>query len=223
MGKLRTGHILKKALPYLIMIMAVVIGIQFFWLVRLYGQIDQQEKNFSEDSMVDDFFSDSDDQNGLSIIPNNPFVDDYFNRPFDPNKWDPFQEMQRMQDHVNSMFGDAFGRFSRSPKFDNLFDSGSFTPEIDIKDEGDHFIIKIDLPGADNSNVNITCKDQELKISGKIDQLQEDSKRSGLLRRERRSGQFSRTITLPAPVEADKMETKIDKGIVTVTIPKAKS
>ncbi len=127
-----------------------------------------------------------------------------------------------MQDRINSMFGDAFGRFSRSPQFDNLFDSGSFTPDIDIKDDGDRLIVKIDLPGADNSNVNITCKDRELKISGKIDQLQEDRKWNGLLRQERRSGHFSRTITLPVPVVADKMETKIDKGIVTVTLPKAK-
>jgi HSP20 family protein len=221
MGQLKTGQFVKKIWPYLIIIMAIIIGIQSFWLVRLYGQIDQKEKNFSEEAIVDDLFSDLEDQNELSIFPDNPFRDNYFGNPFDPNTWDPFQEMQRMQDHMNSMFGDAFGRFSRSPKFDNLFDSGSFTPEIDIKDEGDYLIVKIDLPGADNNNVNITCTNQELKISGKIEQLQEDRKRTGLLRRERRSGHFSRTITLPVPVEADKMETEIDKGIVTIKIPKA--
>jgi len=72
---------------------------------------------------------------------------------------------------MNSMFGDAFGRFSRSPRFGDLFDSGSFTPNIDIQDEGDHFIVKIDLPGAEDGNVDISCKDQELTISGTIDQL----------------------------------------------------
>lgn len=80
----------------------------------------------------------------------------------------------------------------------------------------------IALPGAEESNVNISCKDQELTISGTIDQLQEDHQGSSLLRRERRSGSFSRTISLPALVEVDKMETKFDKGVVTILIPKAK-
>ena len=221
MSQIEIKNFLKKAWPYLMILMVVVIGIQTVLLVRLYGYVDQTSKNNKNVSIFSDII-DSNDQNGLSLLPKNPFEDDYFIRPFDPNTWNPFQEMQRMQDHMNTMFGDAFGRFSRSPHFDNLLDSGSFTPEIDIKDQGDQLIIKIDLPGADNSNVNITCNDRELKISGKIDQLQEDRKWNGLLRQERRSGHFSRTIPLPAPVEADKMETKIDKGIVTITIPKTK-
>lgn len=76
--------------------------------------------------------------------------------------------------------------------------------------------------GAEDGNVDISCKDQELTISGTIDQLHEDCQGSSLSRRERRSGRFSRTIPLPAPVEVDKMETKFDKGVVTITIPKAK-
>jgi len=97
------------------------------------------------------------------------------------------------------------------------------TPNIDIRDEGDRFVIKIDLPGADASNVDITCEEQQLKISGSVDQLQEEHQDGSLMRRERRSGRFSRTIPLSAPVEADKMKTKLDKGVMTVTIPKAKS
>jgi HSP20 family protein len=122
------------------------------------------------------------------------------------------------------MFGDAFGRFSQSHHFGDLDDSGSFTPSIDVQDEGDHYVVKVDLPGGDKSNVDVSCKDKELKISGSLDQideLKEESDRGSLLRHERRSGRFSRTIPLPAPVEVDKMETEFDKGILTITIPKA--
>lgn len=207
-----------KALPYLACIMIVVIGFQSWFIFKMYNQNNQRNNRFNSDP-----FSEIKDLNEFSLLPKDPFDDKSFYYPFDPNTWNPFQEMQKMRDHINSMFGDAFGRFSRSHEFGGLFDSGSFTPNIDMQDKGDHFIIKIDLPGADTSNVDITCEEQQLKISGTIEQYQEDRKGSGLLRQERRSGRFSRIIPLPTPVEVDKMETKFDKGVMVVTIPKKKS
>ena len=126
-----------------------------------------------------------------------------------------------MRDRMDSMFGEAFGRFSQSPDFSDLFESGNFTPHIDVQDEGDRFVIKIDLPGAENSQVDIACKDQQVTISGTLEQTNADKDGSHWLRQERRSGQFSRTIPLPEPVQDEQMETRFDKGIMTVTIPKA--
>lgn len=222
MKHFKIEQFLRQKWPYLIVIMVGVVLIQTWWLIRMQRQINQRGKIFHGDTISNKFSYGSKNQNGFSLLPNNPLADNSFNHPFDLNSWDPFQEMQNMQDRMNSMFGDAFGRFSRSPQFGDLFDDGGFSPNIDIRDEGDHFIVKIDLPGAEESNVNISCKDQELTISGTIDQLQESRQGGSLLRRERRSGSFSRTIPLPAPVEVEKMETKFDRGVVTIMIPKAK-
>jgi HSP20 family protein len=214
----------KRNWPYLIVLLVVIVGIQTGWLIWMHKQINNSVKAQATNSISDTFGASSlnQDQDALSLFPDDPFQDEFFSSPFDANVWNPLQEMRTMQDRINSMFGDAFGRFSQSPDFGSIFKSQGFTPNIDIRDEDDRFVIKIDLPGADSSNVDITCEDQQLKISGSIDQLKEEHQDGTLLRRERRSGRFSRSIPLSAPVEADKMETRFDKGIMTVTIPKAK-
>lgn len=219
----RLEQFLKRRWQYLLVAMFIIVGIQTGWLIWMHRQVNDSGNDSRKDASFIGFGLGSTSQGALSLLPDDPFKDDFFNSPFDPNAWNPLDEMQSMQDRINSMFGDAFGRFSQSPNFGNIFESESFTPNVDIRDEGDHFVIKIDLPGADASNVDVTCEEEQLKISGSIDQLHQEEREDGsLLRRERRSGRFSRTIPLSAPVEADKMETKVDKGVVTVTIPKAK-
>lgn len=218
--KQKVKECIQKSWPCIIAILVIVIGIQAWCLVRMSQQYNHVKTDVRTDSLLDPFSLGMDKQNGLSLWPDDPWKDPFSNQPFDPNVWDPFKEMQTMRDHMNGMFGEAFGRFSQSPRFNNLLDAGGFTPNIDIEDKGDHYVVTIDLPGSDNSNVDISCKDQHLTISGKLDQMQEDRQAGSVLRQERRSGRFSRTIPLPEPVQVDKMETDFDKGIVTVTIPK---
>jgi len=152
-------------------------------------------------------------------------LDDWWSRPFDASGWDPFQEMQDMQDHMNSVFGDSFGRFGRSSRFGDLTDFDRFSPNIDLKEKDDQFVVTVDLPGAENKNIAVKLEGQQLTISGSVDQKeeQEDSNDQGImLRRERRSGKFSRTITLPAHVEESGMKTTFDDGVMTIIIPKQK-
>ena len=223
MGSSKLEEFLRRRWPHLLAVMVVIVVIQSGWLIWMQLQINDSDSGSRKDSSFNNLSLGSGGQGPLSLLPDDPFNNDFFTSPFDPNTWDPLHEMHSMQDRINSMFGDAFGRFSQSPSFGNIFESQSFTPNIDVRGEDDRFVIKIDLPGADASNVDITCEEQQLKISGSVDQLQEEHQDGSLMRRERRSGRFSRTIPLSAPVEADKMETNLDKGVMTVTIPKAKS
>jgi len=220
----RVKPFLTKTWPYLIVVLIVIIVIQAWGLTWLHNEVKNQETNANEKPLLWGPRLSLGNQGTLSPWPNDPFKDNFFANPFDWKDWEPFQEMQKMLDRMNGTFGDTFGHFSQSPRFGHPFDSGSFTPEIDIEEKDDRFIVTIDLPGTDESNVDISCKEQELTISGSLDRLQEskeDRQGSNLLRRERHSGHFSQTIPLPAPVQVDKMETKFDKGVVTITIPKA--
>jgi len=212
MKSIRLEQFIKRRWPYLLVALVVLVAIQTGWLIWMHGQVSDSGNSRGTISSS---------QGASSLFSDDPFKDDFFSSPFDANAWNPLQEMQNMQDRINSMFGDAFGRFSQHPRFGSVFDSQSFTPKIDIRDEGNRFVIKIDLPGADSSNVDVTCEQQQLKISGSIDQLKEEHQDGSLLRRERRSGHFSRTIALSEPVQADKMETRFDKGVMTVILPKA--
>ena len=151
-----------------------------------------------------------------------PFTDNWPNRALNGRNWDPYQEIQRMQREMDRMFNDAFTRFDRSPDFRHLYRQQAFSPDIDLNDEGDRYVVLVDLPGAEESDISVHLEDQRLTISGKQDYEKQDTDAYGnMVYRERRSGTFERSITLPEPVKQSGMQTKLDNGVLTITIPKA--
>lgn len=148
-----------------------------------------------------------------------PSVWDNWLKQNTPNDtWDPFLEME---ERMNKMFDSAFDRFGMGGSYHGMFQDNYFSPNIDLDDEGDRYIIRVDLPGANNENISVSLKGRVVTISGTIT---EERQKSGLndsfLRSERRSGNFSRSITLPAPVKTEEMTTDLKDGVYTVTIPK---
>ena len=147
---------------------------------------------------------------------------DWFSSPFDPDRWDPFAEMQRMQDHMNRVFSDAIGHFGQSPKYRGLVREPGFTPDIDVHEEKDSYVIRIDLPGVDKSSINVNVEGKMVTVSGTRSSVSEQKDKSGsVVRSERRTGSFSRTVMLPGPVDASKMQAKNEKGVFTLVFPKA--
>ena len=158
-------------------------------------------------------------------VPDNPANKSF--RPKHPalslndKDWNPFEEMQRMQNEMNKMFGDMRSNFYRTPGLDNIFKSFSFSPTLDMQEEDDKFVIKVDIPGSDASNINVKVDDQQLTISASTKKSSNDKDKGNVFRSERFMGQFQRRIELPAPVQADKMKTDYKDGVLTITIPKA--
>jgi HSP20 family protein len=154
--------------------------------------------------------------------PQSPFADSWTNRALNDRNWDPYREIQRMQREMDRMFNDAFNRFNHSPDFQHLYRQQVFSPDIDLNDEGDRYVVLVDIPGADESDISVNLEEQRLTISGKQDYEKQDKDSYGnMVYRERRSGTFKRSITLPEPVKQSGMQTKLDNGVLTITIPKA--
>jgi len=145
-------------------------------------------------------------------------------KPFDTwndNNWNPFEEMQRMQNEMNKIFGDMRSNFYSSPGLGKMFKSFNFSPTLDMREENDRFIIKVDLPGADESKINVKIDDQQLTVSATTNKSNDEKNTGHTFRSERFMGQFERSVTLPAPVLADKMKTDYKDGVLTITVPKA--
>jgi HSP20 family protein len=141
--------------------------------------------------------------------------------PWDLDDGDPFLEMHSIQDRINQMFGSAFNRFQRNDDFSTIFRDHPFAPDINIEDKGDHFLVTVDLPGSEDSQLDVKLEGQTLTISGSVQSQSRETGKGKMLRQERRSGNFHRSVSLPCPVKADKMTTDNKKGVVTITIPKA--
>jgi len=156
-----------------------------------------------------------------AVLPAKPFDQDKDLFSWDLDDWDPFKEMHSMQDRINQMFGSAFGRFQKSDEFGDLLGKYAFSPDINLEDKGDHYLVTVDLPGVEDTRLDVKIEGQTLTISGSVQSESTETDKGKMLRQERRSGKFQRIVTLPSSVKADKMITTNKKGVVTITIPKA--
>jgi len=121
-------------------------------------------------------------------------------------------------------------RFLLDSVFDNFFrgdvqDNGSFglshwTPAVDIAEQENEYLVKVELPGVNKDDVKITVDNNILTIRGEKKQDQE-AKDDNYYRVERNYGSFLRTFRLPSSVHADKIDAVYKDGILTVTVPKS--
>ena len=160
-------------------------------------------------------------QQARPYSPPSLFDDDFFNTPFDAQNWNPYEEIQRMQRDMDRLFNNAFSRFNRSPDFQHLFSQGVSTPEMDVQEDERQYTVIVNLPGADEKTVTVNLDGQVLTVKGEQDYSKQDKDAMGnVIYQERRRGSFRRSITLPEPVKNSGMKTDVDKGVLTITIPK---
>ncbi len=130
----------------------------------------------------------------------------------------PFADLIRMQHEINDWFGQYMGEWDsdNNPDMNNI----SFAPRMDLQDNEKNYVISMDIPGIDKSDIKITVKDRILAISGTRKKSTEEKKGSKILRMERYYGQFERAIRLPGEVDENAIVANYKNGVLTVTIPK---
>lgn len=92
-------------------------------------------------------------------------------------------------------------------------------PPVNVWEDDNNLYLEAELPGITMENLEILVKDLELTISG--DRGAEASEGVVYHRRERGQGRFSRTLNLPMPIDADKVEATLKDGVLSLTLPKA--
>src|SRR3981081_1896343 len=119
-------------------------------------------------------------------------------------RWQPARELHSIQQEMNGLFG----TFSDSPTgAGNGRALRRWVPAMDLVEEGDHFVLRADLPGVSENEVNVELEDHVLTISG--ERTSEDEERKeGYYRLERASGRFSRSLTLPEGIDPEGVEAK---------------
>lgn len=115
------------------------------------------------------------------------------------------------------------------PLFDELFFGNKNKHEVmktDIKDEGDYYLMKIDLPEVKKENIKLSLEDGYLIVSAKFDYNNEDKEKNNYIRRERHYGNCSRSYYLGEDVTEEDIKAKLQDGVLTLNVkkvdPKAK-
>ena len=131
-------------------------------------------------------------------------------------KWEetsPFSFLRRMTGELDRTFGlrsDLLGRPEFYPRM--------WSPDIEVFERDNKFIVRVDLPGLTKDNVKIETGHDELTIEGER-KLEEEKKGEGFYRSERTYGKFVRHLALPDHVKAEEAEATFKNGVLEVTIP----
>jgi HSP20 family protein len=97
--------------------------------------------------------------------------------------------------------------------------AGSFVPPVDVYEDEQNLILKLEVPGVNEGDINVSVENNTLTIQGER-KFEKDEKEENFHRIERRYGSFLRTFKLPNTVDSDKVEASYDKGILKISLAK---
>jgi HSP20 family protein len=133
-------------------------------------------------------------------------------------RWEPLRELSSLQSEMNRLFNTVFDAPAGGGN-----GSGSvlrrWVPAMDLVESGDHFVLRADLPGMSEEDIEIELEDGTLTVSGER-KAEHEEREEGFHRVERSFGAFSRSLTLPKGVDADAVSAKFDRGVLEIRIPK---
>ncbi|MBW1784311.1 MAG: Hsp20/alpha crystallin family protein [Deltaproteobacteria bacterium] len=125
----------------------------------------------------------------------------------------PFEELERMRRQMDWLSGGLSRGLLGQPAV------GVF-PLMNVTEDKDNYYVRAELPGLKAKELDISVTGDTLSISGERKLPAEDEK-AQYHRREREAGRFSRIVSLPAQIDAGKVEARCADGVLTVTLPKA--
>lgn len=127
-------------------------------------------------------------------------------------RWTPMRDLVSMSEAMNRLFDEAFVM----PHSGGM---GMNSPKVDVVENADNIVVKAEMPGFNAENVDCRVEGNLLMLRGEY--KQENEKQEGQYHmRERRQGNFARSIPLPAEVTTDKAHAEFENGVLTLTLPK---
>jgi HSP20 family protein len=132
-------------------------------------------------------------------------------------RWEPLRELSSLQNEMNRLFNTAFD--APAGGTGNGGTLRRWVPAMDLLETADHFVLRADLPGMTQDDVNIELEDSTLTVSGER-KSEHEERQEGFYRVERAFGSFSRSLTLPHGVDPDSVTANFDNGVLEIRIPK---
>lgn len=129
--------------------------------------------------------------------------------------WSPFEQLASLRNELSRLMAAPSSEMPRSTEFFN-----GWVPALDIYEAKDTITVIVELPGMKREQIDISLHDGALTVAGELTPAAEFAE-SETYRAERPRGRFHRSVSLPKPVDADKVSAAYKDGILTVTLPKA--
>jgi len=130
------------------------------------------------------------------------------------------RQPSREMEEVGRYFEDVFGRsFLPAAWRRAISEDLVWAPSIEVVEREDKFLVKVELPGVKEEDINISIAGNTLTVEGEKGTESEVEKK-GYYYTESSYGSFSRSMTIPSTIDANKIEANCDKGVLEITLPK---
>ena len=130
-------------------------------------------------------------------------------------RWDPFREVATLQNRLNSLFQD----YSRGENAGDPVSAASFVPPVDIYEDDHKVVLKLEVPGLKQEDLDIQLENNNLTVRGER-KFETEEKEENFHRIERRYGSFYRAFTIPNTVNADSVKADYDAGVLRIQLEK---
>ena len=128
------------------------------------------------------------------------------------NRWDPFREVVALQNRVNSLFREM-------NEGDSPLTTASFVPAVDIYEDPKKVVLKLEVPGIEEKDLDIRVENNTLTVKGER-KFEKEEKEENFHRIERRYGTFFRSFTLPSTVDSEHINASYNAGILKLELSK---
>ena len=127
-------------------------------------------------------------------------------------RWDPFREVASLQNRMNSLFCDL-------NEGDSSLTTASFVPAVDIYEDDKRVVLKLEIPGVDQKDLDVSVENHTLTVKGER-KFESEEKEQNFHRIERRYGSFFRAFTLPSTVDSENVQAVYNNGVLKLELAK---
>jgi len=127
-------------------------------------------------------------------------------------RWDPFRDVVALQNRVNSLFREM-------SEGDSPLTTASFVPAVDIYEDPKKVVLKLEVPGMEEKDLDIRVENNTLTVKGER-KLEKEEKEENFHRIERRYGSFYRAFTLPSTVDTENVQASYNTGVLKLELNK---
>ena len=131
------------------------------------------------------------------------------------SRWYPIREVATLQNRVNSLFQDFAGE-------NDPVTAAAFAPAVDVYENGEKVVLKLDVPGIKEQDLDIRVENQTLTVRGER-KFESEEKEENFHRIERRYGSFFRSFSLPTSVDTENVAASYEAGVLKLELKKKAS
>jgi HSP20 family protein len=132
--------------------------------------------------------------------------------------WESLREFSALQERMNRM--NRLFRESNSPEGpEEALTTTTLAPPVDIYEDEHNIVLKIEVPGIDESDIDVRIQNNTLTVQGER-KIEKEEKEENFRRVERQYGRFTRSFTLPSSVDPGQVSAHCDKGVLKINLAK---